>query len=287
VLLTDVVSTWPAWGVWSAAHLREAHGGERVHAGGYAFALRDYLSYAEAVKADDSPLYLFDREVLQRTSLCEEYAPPPYFTADRDHFSLLGAERPDHAWLIAGPPRSGSSFHKDPNATSAWNGVLCGSKKWVLFPPSVTPPGVAASADGAHVSTPTSLVDWFLNFHGNWGACGAPLECVCAAGELLFVPSGWWHLAMNLEEVPVTLAVTHNLVSDANLHKVLAHLASCSPDLVSGCAPQQRAQLHGRFLAALRENKPQTLDRALELLRAKSTYAEDEQARAFTFSFGA
>lgn len=65
---------------------------------------------------------------------------PKQFT--EDFFSVLGeSARPDYKWLIMGPERSGSSFHKDPNATSAWNAVVKGSKKWVLFPPHVTPPG--------------------------------------------------------------------------------------------------------------------------------------------------
>ena len=67
---------------------------------------------------------------------------PKYF--DEDLFSVLGdAGRPDHRWLIMGPPRSGSTFHKDPNATSAWNAVVTGSKKWILYPPNVLPPGAA------------------------------------------------------------------------------------------------------------------------------------------------
>ena len=59
-----------------------------------------------------------------------------------DLLAVLGSGRPDHRWLIWGPARSGSTFHKDPNATSAWNAVVRGRKRWLLYPPSAQPPGL-------------------------------------------------------------------------------------------------------------------------------------------------
>jgi len=47
-----------------------------------------------------------------------------------DLFSFLGEEkRPDYCWIIAGPKRSGSSFHIDPNGTHAWNAPILGRKR--------------------------------------------------------------------------------------------------------------------------------------------------------------
>lgn len=51
--------------------------------------------------------------------------------------------------------------------------------------------------------------------------------------------------------------MTHNYVSSAGLPTVLAFLRTGRADLVSGCAEDERANLHDRFVAALRQQRPQ------------------------------
>ena len=46
-----------------------------------------------------------------------------------------------------------------------------------------------------------------------------PQEVLQEAGQTIFVPCGWWHCVLNLE---VTVAVTQNFVSPANLEAVMA-----------------------------------------------------------------
>ena len=137
--------------------------------------------------------------------------------------------RPDHRWLILGVARSGSSFHIDPNGTSAWNAVLSGKKKWILFPPGEAPPGVIGTDDGSHVTCPISVVEWFETYY-SLSTQRHPYECVVEAGEMIFVPPGWWHIVLNITD---SIAVTQNFVSDVSLPHVMAFLRD-RPEQVSG-----------------------------------------------------
>lgn len=65
---------------------------------------------------------------------------PKHFS--RDFFAALGDTRPSFRWLIVGPAKSGSTWHKDPNSTAAWNALLEGEKRWIMTPPDHPPPGV-------------------------------------------------------------------------------------------------------------------------------------------------
>eukprot|EP00884_Botryococcus_braunii_P021807 jgi/Botrbrau1/830/Bobra.0352s0027.1 len=256
VILSNAVGSWTAVQKWTIPYLQEVFRGKTVVAGNYDMSFDTYIQYMRANK-DEMPLYLFDKDFLKKSpELAADYQVPPVF--EEDLFSVLGEERrPDYRWLILGPPRSGSSFHKDPNNTSAWNAVLWGSKKWILFPPHVIPPGVHPSPDGADVATPVSIIEWLLSFYEHCAEGPVkPLEGIVRAGECLFVPRGWWHLALNLEE---TLAITQNFVSSVNLPHVLEFLKEGGTAHVSGCPHSRRDRLYTDFVEALGRHRPEVL----------------------------
>lgn len=144
----------------------------------------------------------------------------------------------------------------DPNGTSAWNAVIKGAKKWILFPPNSIPPGVHPSHDGGDVTSPVSLIEWFRGFYQSSldnSQHNGMLECVCKEGETIFVPSGWYHLVINLE---FTIAITQNYVSTSNLLNVISYL-SRSPKLISGVPHEKRKYLKVMFLNALKKDNIQ------------------------------
>lgn len=270
VVLTDVATAWPMFkrldgnfasiGDNANAFLRQGKEHlfrcESVEA-----TLPDYVRYAKQQR-DERPAYLFDPS-FDDALRPGQWAVPEHFARD-DLFSVLGSARPQYRWLIVGPARGGSSFHVDPNFTNAWNACLTGRKRWILFPPHVVPPGVHPSPDMSDVATPVSLTEWLLNFydealtkHAHEG-----YEVVCEAGETMFVPCGWWHSVVNLED---SVAVTQNYVSACNLSKVLKFLHAMPKSISgvgeddaddAGALQQRRRDFYTVFATEVRQQRP-------------------------------
>lgn len=228
-------------------------------------AYHDYMANSD----DESPLYLFDRKFAEKMNIRvgpgqdSAYWPPECFGPDL--FELLGQERPAHRWLIVGPKRSGSTFHKDPNGTSAWNAVIQGSKYWIMFPPKTHVPGVFVSEDSSEVTSPLSIAEWLIEFHAEARQQPGCIEGICHAGEILHVPSGWWHLVVNLED---GIALTQNFVPKSHLADVLSFLRD-KPDQVTGFKPEVSDPFE-MFVQRLRVQYPELLKDALDELERRS-----------------
>ena len=180
--------------------------------------------------------------------------------------------------VLVGPKRSGTAPHLDPIGTSAWNTLLRGRKRWVLFPPDTPKKWIKEKTYQVKGKEDDEPIDYFTNIvpriraahpdletydfvqypgtcdsdaaevdanvwvlhvchtvvpshHGHSPvcvracvrACVFVCACVCvwvwvdATGETIFVPSGWWHAVLNLDD---TIAVTQNFCSRTNFERV-------------------------------------------------------------------
>ncbi|EGG15701.1 transcription factor jumonji [Cavenderia fasciculata] len=308
VILTDAMDAWKAK-EWTRESLAEFSGDTPFYINSGVFmTMKEYFAYA-AQTTEENPMYLFDHYYGEnRPEMLDMYSQEKYF--DEDFFNVLGDKRPSYRWLLAGPKRSGATFHKDPNHTSAWNGVITGRKKWVMYPPHVVPPGVHPSDDGLEVTTPHSIVEWFINYYdtdvksvlnqdkkdrrqqqqqqllsingpnkkverlnknskknrigGGSNRVGPqqkskqqqqtestttidgsdykPLECILNPGELIFVPCGWWHCVLNMEE---SIAITHNFINSNNILKVIDFMAT-----------KKSKDLHNTFIQKFEDAHP-------------------------------
>lgn len=327
VILTGIVDRWPAFDKWSEPQLRARFGNRAgFHVGGHTMGLDDFLDYCET-NHDEQPLYLFDKRFGETSALAvdgqpsasgsgsvdgglaADYRVPAYFEEARDLFSALPPpHRPDHRWLIAGGTRSGSSWHVDPNATSAWNACVRGRKKWILCPPGKPPPGVDASSDGITVMSPISLYEWFRVFYSSLtqlrkeAAAGevVALEATVEAGELLFVPSGWWHCCLNLEP---SIAITQNYAPVSSAQRILRYFRSGGAEglHVSGIPLAARPTMADAFERVVLQQCPEALqtkaddERPVEGAKPKPHAVEaafglmgtpEEQGTGFAFGFG-
>ena len=239
---------WPALTKWTADYLTDVCSSAEFRATSatapeaVSFTMDEYFDYSRQIR-EEVPLYLFERQFLKNVpQLANDFSIPVYFdsstTPGTDLFRVLGdTARPDYRWLVAGPKRSGSIFHIDPNQTNAWNVSITGRKKWIFYPPHVCPPGVVASDDGGDVTVPLSTGEWLLTFwtyhleaRRDPDLSRRPVEVIAYPGDVVFVPHNWWHMVINLDEC---IAITQNYVSTSNLSDCLRFLRE-KTDQISG-----------------------------------------------------
>ncbi|KAI4103445.1 MAG: hypothetical protein L6R37_003800 [Teloschistes peruensis] len=252
-ILTEPVRQWPLSQKWSTDALLEKYGDTVFRAEAVDWPLRIYMEYMSN-NEDESPLYLFDCSFVEKMDLKVrsdgDYWPPECF--GEDLFDVLRDQRPDRRWLILGGAGSGSS---------AWNAVLRGSKYWIMFPSGPShpaPPGVYVSEDQSEVTSPLSIAEWLLNFHAEARKSSGCMEGICNEGEVVHVPSGWWHLVVNLSP---SIAITQNFVPEAHLANALGFLRD-KPQQVSGFGNDVKDP-YSLFTTRLRDTHPALLERGL------------------------
>ena len=70
---------------------------------------------------------------------------------------------------------------------------------------------------------------WFSQWWGTPGTQGG-IEILQQPGEIVFVPSGWRHIVINIDE---TLAVTHNYASRQHIGRIKEAMAKSEPEMLA------------------------------------------------------
>jgi len=221
--------------------------------------LKHFLEYLLKNK-DDSPLYIFDSHFDDdrlAKRILTDYRVPLFFRDDL--FKLVSeSRRPPYRWWLVGPERSGTTVHIDPLATSAWNTLLVGQKRWVLFPPNV-PKHVVKGKGLIRKDEDDEAIHYFMfilprikrraHQMGNTGeyenfAC---YEFTQNPGETCFIPNGWWHAVLNLSH---SVGITQNFCSPRNFDRVWEKTRS------------GRKRMASKWLNALEVSYPSLAERA-------------------------
>uniref|UniRef100_A0A0K0DGH8 JmjC domain-containing protein n=1 Tax=Angiostrongylus cantonensis TaxID=6313 RepID=A0A0K0DGH8_ANGCA len=241
-IITHLTESWQANEKWTTSRIARKYRNQRFKCGedddGYSVKLKMkyYVDYMQN-SHDDSPLYIFDsgfgdvRARHKTKKLLDDYVVPHLFRDDlfdyTDH-----KKRPPHRWFVMGPERSGTAIHVDPLGTSAWNALIRGHKRWVLIPPDA-PRTVVKPYQSERGKHPEEAVTWFMTVYNRVRSSSWPkeypvIEARQCPGEIMFVPSGWWHVVVNED---VTIAVTQNFCSVVNLPQVWPKTVKGRPKL--------------------------------------------------------
>ena len=260
-IITGCADKWRARKEWSFESFSKSYGNTPLKCGeddeGYKVKVKTkyFLKYMYHQR-DDSPLYLFDSSFDEREetkSLCDHYSPPKYFREDL--FRLVGEKRrPPYRWFLIGPRRSGTCVHIDPLATSAWNTLLRGRKRWILFPPETS----KTLVKGKHHKLPgedDEAIDYFLKMLPRIKAEGRAknlkyIEFIQYPGDTIFLPGGWWHGVLNIDD---TVAVTQNFCDSVNF------------PLVWRKTRKGRKKMAVKFLEQLKIHYPKLAEMAIQM----------------------
>jgi len=227
-LITNMADDWKAMNTWSFDSFKKRFGNCKFSISGIEACRLKYDYYYHYINTpkhrnDDIPLFIFDstfaNEGKKMRELLDEYTIPSWF--DEDLFGCLEErERPNFRWLIMSTVGAGTSLHVDPVHTSAWNTLISGKKRWVMFPPET----FKSEMD---FNSGVRGAEWFMDEYSTYDDL-KHVDIIQNRGDTIFLPSGWWHVTVNLED---SIAITQNILTHNNFEKAREDVFRCIPKI--------------------------------------------------------
>ena len=222
VVISGGAKTWRAFREWTSGALAAKYGAVAVPVKTLGsksrrsqMTITEYVEYLRDFEAGHNTelRYLVDWQFAKSApELLSDIRSPEF--VGQDWFSLLPSTiQPDYRWIYIGVAGTFGPLHVDLQATSAWLAVIDGKKEVVFFEPNTT----------QHVYK--GAVNPFNPDFGRFPefAYLPGYRVILEPGDIIYVPTGWWHAARNLT---TCIAVTQNFLSYDNAAHVSDHLAS-------------------------------------------------------------
>ncbi|CAD5221807.1 unnamed protein product [Bursaphelenchus xylophilus] len=113
--------------------------------------------------------------------------------------------RGDYRFCYIGGSSTWTGFHADVMNSYSWSANICGRKRWIMIPKTVT------KIRNVHLED----IEDIRKF--DWKSVGG-IEFEQIRGEIVFVPSGWYHQVHNME---ITISINHNWINQFNIEYVI------------------------------------------------------------------
>jgi len=147
------------------------------------------------------------------------YETPEFFRDDWLNLYCDAVGKNDYRFLYCGSKGSYTPLHHDVLKSYSWSVNIFGTKLWILYPPSQC----EYLLDAQKRKCITNVLDEasidkeeYPNFHRT-----DPIVILQQKNEAIFVPSGWYHQVVNLED---TLSVNHNWFNAYCLQDISTYL---------------------------------------------------------------
>ncbi|GAA5837786.1 hypothetical protein JCM9279_006859 [Rhodotorula babjevae] len=172
----------------------------------------------------------------------------------------------DFRFVYAGGGDTFTPLHRDVYSSYSISTQIFGSKRWYLFPPSCTPSLrpliVAAEREDSSVNCDA----WSDELKADFGARGM-LVVEQAAGETIFIPSGWFHSVHNLSHP--TFSLNHNWLNShilPTIYSALAHEAARCREAIDDVRDMlvERARREGKGEDGWRRDWEKAVDELVE-----------------------
>ena len=179
--------------------------------------LKEYISYWKSKgNQNDSKnlLYLKDWHFVKQFPNVELYSTPKYFTSDWLN-EYWEDKNDDYKFVYLGPKNSWTPFHSDVFGSFSWSANVAGFKKWIFVQKGLEPDNIydISKILPLNNSQPGAQDTFDCKIHGKIRY----FEIIQGPGEVIFVPSGWYHQVLNLTD---TLSINHNWFNGTNIKYV-------------------------------------------------------------------